>query len=377
MTHGSSRHRSRIVAVAFACGLAALAAALLATRPGPAGAQGSQTPPRDALQHLEAMNQEIQFVVEYKDDYSTDYEQELLKGAIESKHRFVASAFGECQEKLILDLLVVDIRLEEALEAGAFRRGNMEGIKKAHDSATDVRNHLKDCAGRNRAKLGQKLKDAMEHLETLARVGELGKHRLEDAADATHARKLKIVGGLKIHGCDVERIFFLLDRIDVDLAVGYMEIQDEDEEEMNRGYTRLGKALEDGRRLVNRWKKVPCGDSSPEPPPSAPISIQNQLASNHPNGFGNPPSFECNRAKVTPAQQGIEVIDQISRPDGTTVTKHGLTDPNGVATFSAEINQTGDYVHTTTANVNGQAVSDTDTNTVTAQDNGTCPPATP
>lgn len=288
------------------------------------------------------------------------------------------TVFGGCPFRVAyVDIGEVDrfIELAAADDLMARTGGLTSHDRRRHESRYEA---ALDLAANRAAKLEGKLRDTCKAdagaLEAARRLEAVARHaqedlphggKLEKVADQARARKRQILAGQTLYDCAADRFFFLLEDIDLELGRAYFLDGGYEQSASKRLAQLRERALRAARRskeaLEEHFRTIPCGGVVP--PPGS-FAVDDQLTWLHPNGFGNPPSYECNKLSTEPPQSDATVVDVVTGPDGTEVTLNTVTDDLGEVVISQAITQTGTYKHVTTVTAtDGTTASDTESQT--------------
>jgi hypothetical protein len=367
----TDRRNLRLSATAGIMLIGALAVILVALPARPAAQTAG--PPQSALDGLQEMSEVI---LEAKADNAGDAKdvKKLAKRAQELKLTAIEGGFrgqtihGCPAHEWVLLLELIDGDLSRAV-AGSLKR--VEGrLLKSFAFAKEFADLAAECAEQRERVISEQVEKQVKDLGSRASKGKLSREALREGAERVEKLKRELVAGERVYGCEVVRTFTLIQSIDRALASAEVN------EDRKLRASLLRRAAVQSGELIERWRELPC-----EPPPPEQFTVTNRLSWWHVNGFGNPPSRECNTVLTDPQQGGATVTDVITTPSGGEVTKTVEADQGGEARISMNITETGTYTHQTTVlSAAGVQATDTDSQTVTAQSTGAhgeCPPPTP
>ncbi len=309
-----------------------------------------------------------------------------------------ATVLGGCSFAVLFKSMdAIDRHLDEALTADqikalgglrsrdvtALGEGRQASLELARRSARDLHRKLSECSsGTARADDVESLIDRAIHGANVS---------LRKVAAIVARDKKDMLARQNLFGCKAFGFFAQLEAFDIDLdraAAFDSYFLAGGPDELGERRTKSLKDAEETRQALGKlFDDFPCTDAPPPPPPGG-FVVQDRLSWFHVNGFGTPPSRECNFISTNPPQAGATVVDLINMPnadtpdpnDMTEIRKSSVTDQAGAATISIpiEVPEGTTFTHdTTVTNAAGISATDTETQTMTAARtgaNGECPP---
>jgi hypothetical protein len=230
--------------------------------------RAAAVPPAATFEPLAELNAKTEAARRMKTNEGRKYES-LIRDAIDAKHEFMELAFGQqtlfgCNvNRLFRAMDDVDVPASAAFSPNQPKRPRLEAADQAIQASRALKGLIAHCpqATRKVKKLTRQIVDNLEAAKQKIEDGD----KPSEFLNRVHDLKRDMLRGTVVYGCNAERFYDAIARIDVTLYAAAFE---EHQSQSNREHF-LKVALENIHSLDRQWTEVPCGGTT-VPPPETP-----------------------------------------------------------------------------------------------------------